>query len=172
VLLSVRVEKVLLACSLSASWSSLASAAPKAHEEAHQPQRGVEMHPRDWGGRGAEEVLVRHSATARPLLDHSPADGLKLRLERELEWTRMNLETPRPLALWNGPPMLSALDVREEMLLATPRAFGSVVSAFGSLATSGKAVAEIRRGGRLQQRHFITTYFRQGGLRLCWRIEF
>lgn len=121
--------------------------------------------------------------TTRPLarIDHHPPRGLELRFARELDWTRLVLSEDGPglSLLGHGGSLLRpslvvlpGLDLQQEFWQSTPYALGSVASAASSFLTEGFSMLEVRRGGKLRQRHAISMYFRRSGANLAWRIEF
>ena len=96
----------------------------------------------------------------------------ELVLHTELNWLRLSLEDDLPFRLMSVRPYPGNVDIRDDLLTATPRALTSVATVATSLVTSGISVFEVWRGGKLRTRHGMRLYWRSRGMKLAWRIEF
>jgi hypothetical protein len=104
-----------------------------------------------------------------------PWAGLEARLGREMTWARWMMANDESRALQdetNPAPWLDLAVFRDGPAYARPDAETSAISALGSLVTAGLPMLQVRRDGRIRQRHSLRGYFRGRGLSLAWRIEF
>jgi hypothetical protein len=125
------------------------------------------------------EPLTIESSPKLEAAELAPVRGLEPRFARDLTWTRLSLEgdygsapAGSELESLRPPSLLNGLDLRGDMWTAVPGAGAGVATAAASLMTSGLSMFKVLKDGRLRQRHAIRCFFRAGGLKLAWRIEF
>lgn len=117
-------------------------------------------------------MLVRKNQLAPAF---RPWAGHEARLGREMTWARWmmaNEESRVAQDESNPAPWLDLAAFRDGPAYARPDAEASAISALGSLVTAGLPMLQVRRDGRIRQRHSLRGYFRGRGLSLAWRIEF